>query len=103
MTTPVNWKSGEDVIIVGSVSDQDAEKAYPQGWRAPQPSLRFVPQPPPEQTAKRYQGGTRGTVSSLICCSTLAPDRIRGDSVVPEVEGLRHQAVSLARLRDVTA
>jgi thioredoxin-dependent peroxiredoxin len=45
VATPVNWKSGEDVIIVGSVSDEDAKKAYPQGWRAPRPYLRFVPQP----------------------------------------------------------
>jgi predicted O-methyltransferase YrrM len=35
----------EDVIIAGSVSDEDAKKAYPQGWRAPRPYLRFVPQP----------------------------------------------------------
>jgi len=45
VSTPVNWEPGEDVIIAGSVSDDDARKLYPNGWRAPRPYLRFVPQP----------------------------------------------------------
>jgi alkyl hydroperoxide reductase subunit AhpC len=45
VATPVNWKPGEDVIIAGSVSDADARKTYPLGWRAPRPYLRIVPQP----------------------------------------------------------
>ena len=45
VATPVNWKPGEDVIIAGSVSDEDAKKAYPDGWKAPRPYLRLVPQP----------------------------------------------------------
>ena len=45
VATPVNWKRGEDVIIAGSVSDDDAKKTYPQGWKAPKPYLRIVPQP----------------------------------------------------------
>ena len=45
VATPVNWKPGEDVIIAGSVSDEDAKKQYPQGWKAPRPWLRIVPQP----------------------------------------------------------
>jgi alkyl hydroperoxide reductase subunit AhpC len=45
VATPVNWKHGEDVIIAGSVSDDDAKKAYPQGWKAPKPYIRIVPQP----------------------------------------------------------
>jgi alkyl hydroperoxide reductase subunit AhpC len=45
VATPVNWKSGEDVIIAGSVSDDDAKKQYPQGWKAPKPYIRIVPQP----------------------------------------------------------
>jgi thioredoxin-dependent peroxiredoxin len=45
VATPVNWKSGEDVIIVPSVSDEDARKKYPSGWKAPKPYLRIVPQP----------------------------------------------------------
>ena len=45
VATPVNWKHGEDVIIAGSVSDEDARKAYPRGWKAPKPYIRIVPQP----------------------------------------------------------
>jgi thioredoxin-dependent peroxiredoxin len=45
VATPVNWKNGEDVIIAGSVSDEEAKKQYPQGWKAPKPYLRIVPQP----------------------------------------------------------
>ena len=45
VATPVNWKDGEDVIILGSVTDEDAKKQYPQGWKAPKPYLRIVPQP----------------------------------------------------------
>jgi alkyl hydroperoxide reductase subunit AhpC len=45
VATPVNWKQGEDVIIAGSVSDEEAKKVYPQGWKSPRPYLRIVPQP----------------------------------------------------------
>jgi alkyl hydroperoxide reductase subunit AhpC len=45
VATPVNWKRGEDVIIAGSVSDDEAKKTYPQGWKAPKPYIRIVPQP----------------------------------------------------------
>jgi alkyl hydroperoxide reductase subunit AhpC len=45
VATPVNWKQGEDVIIAGSVSDEEAKKTYPQGWKAPRPYIRIVPQP----------------------------------------------------------
>ena len=45
VATPVNWKQGEDVIIAGSVSDDDAKKVYPDGWKAPKPYIRIVPQP----------------------------------------------------------
>jgi alkyl hydroperoxide reductase subunit AhpC len=45
VATPVNWKQGDDVIIAGSVSDEDAKKTYPQGWKSPRPYIRIVPQP----------------------------------------------------------
>ena len=45
VATPVNWQQGEDVIIAGSVSDEDAKKQYPDGWKAPKPYIRIVPQP----------------------------------------------------------
>ncbi|HEX4159781.1 MAG TPA: peroxiredoxin [Rhizomicrobium sp.] len=45
VATPANWKPGEDVIIAGSVSDEEAKNIYPDGWKAPRPYLRIVPQP----------------------------------------------------------
>ena len=45
VATPVNWKQGEQVIIAGSVSDDEARTIYPTGWSAPKPYLRIVPQP----------------------------------------------------------
>ncbi|MCX7588863.1 peroxiredoxin [Phenylobacterium sp. 58.2.17] len=45
VATPVNWRQGEKVIIAGSVSDDEAKTIYPNGWDAPRPYLRIVPQP----------------------------------------------------------
>ena len=45
VATPVNWKPGDDVIILGSVSDEDAKKQFPEGWNTLKPYLRVVPQP----------------------------------------------------------
>jgi alkyl hydroperoxide reductase subunit AhpC len=45
VATPANWKQGQDVIITGAVSDEEAKKIYPNGWKAPKPYLRIVPQP----------------------------------------------------------
>jgi alkyl hydroperoxide reductase subunit AhpC len=45
VATPVNWKQGEDVVIVPAVSDDEAKKKYPNGWKAVKPYLRIVPQP----------------------------------------------------------
>jgi alkyl hydroperoxide reductase subunit AhpC len=45
VSTPVNWKSGDDVIISGNVSDDEAKQKYPGGWKSPKPYIRIVPQP----------------------------------------------------------
>jgi alkyl hydroperoxide reductase subunit AhpC len=45
VATPVNWENGDDVIIVSSVSDDEAKQKFPGGWKAPKPYLRIVPQP----------------------------------------------------------
>jgi thioredoxin-dependent peroxiredoxin len=45
VSTPANWKQGEDVIISGAVSDEEAKKTYPQGWKAPKPYIRIVHMP----------------------------------------------------------
>ena len=45
VATPVNWKHGDDVIIVPAVSDAEAKEKYPSGWKSPKPYIRIVPQP----------------------------------------------------------
>ena len=45
VATPVNWQEGDEVIIAGSVSDDEAKEIYPEGWRSPRPYIRIVPQP----------------------------------------------------------
>jgi thioredoxin-dependent peroxiredoxin len=45
VATPVNWQQGDDVIIAGSVSDDEARETYPDGWESPKPYIRIVPQP----------------------------------------------------------
>ena len=45
VSTPVNWKNGDDVILQASVSDEEAKKRYPGGWKTPKPYIRIVPQP----------------------------------------------------------
>ena len=45
VSTPADWKQGGDVIIAGSVSDEEAKKTYPNGWKSPKPYIRIVPQP----------------------------------------------------------
>lgn len=45
VSTPVNWKSGDDVIISGNVSDDEAKQKYPGGWKSPKPYIRIIPQP----------------------------------------------------------
>ena len=45
VATPADWKQGEDVIIAGSVTDDEAKTIYPMGWKSPKPYIRIVPQP----------------------------------------------------------
>jgi hypothetical protein len=45
VATPVNWKQGEDVIILPAVSEEEAKLKYPNGWKSPRPYLRIVAQP----------------------------------------------------------
>jgi len=45
VATPVNWQHGDDVIIAGSVSDEQAREMWPEGWDSPRPYIRIVPQP----------------------------------------------------------
>jgi len=45
VATPANWKQGGDVIITGAVTDEEAKKTYPGGWKSPNPYLRIVPRP----------------------------------------------------------
>jgi len=65
VATPVNWEPGEDVIIAGSVSDEDAKKVYPEGWRAPRPYIRFVPQPVAKKVV-RYKKDGIGTFDATV-------------------------------------
>jgi alkyl hydroperoxide reductase subunit AhpC len=53
VATPVNWQQGEDVIIAGSVSDDQAKEIYPDGWESPKPYIRIVPQPGDPVTSER--------------------------------------------------
>ena len=52
VATPVNWRRGEDVIIAGSVSNDEAKTIYPDGWRSPRPYIRIVPQPGSEENGE---------------------------------------------------
>jgi alkyl hydroperoxide reductase subunit AhpC len=52
VATPVNWKQGEDVIIAGSVSDDEAKEIYPEGWESPRPYIRIVHSPEPAGSAQ---------------------------------------------------
>jgi thioredoxin-dependent peroxiredoxin len=63
VATPVNWKYGEDVIIVPAVSDEEARQKYPNGWTAPKPYLRIIPQPdvPAPKQTEDQQAATAGS------------------------------------------
>ena len=53
VATPVQWIPGEDVIIIPSVSDEEARSIYPDGWKAPKPYLRIVPDPPGRESERQ--------------------------------------------------
>src|ERR1043165_773766 len=59
VSTPAQWKQGEDVIISGSVNDEDAKKLFPGGWKSPKPYIRIVPQP-------RKQPSHRSTLQKAL-------------------------------------
>ena len=75
VATPVNWKQGEDVIIAGSVSDDEAKKIYPDGWKAPKPYIRIVPQPLAADRASRPRGARRAAFPFLsgVCDEFSGP------------------------------
>jgi thioredoxin-dependent peroxiredoxin len=52
VATPANWKPGDDVIILPSVSDEQAKEMFPEGWKAPRPYLRIVAQPKDAKATK---------------------------------------------------
>src|SRR4029450_8315445 len=68
VATPVNWKPGQDVIIPTSVSDEDAKKKYPQGFKTLKPYLRVVP--PPKNLPLNLNGRARPFLSSVSCRQT---------------------------------
>src|SRR5215475_8632263 len=62
LATPVDWMPGDDVIIAGSVSNEEAKKIYPNGWKEPKPYIRIVPQPGAHNgTTIRYKKAAIGT------------------------------------------
>src|SRR6201996_6526985 len=71
VATPANWKHGEDVIIAGSVSDEQAKKIYPQGWKAPKPYLRIVAQPKEAKSGTRPALGA-GAAPFKVCAGGYA-------------------------------
>ena len=72
VATPVNWKNGEDVIIVPAVSDEAAKAKYPDGWKAPKPYLRIVPMPSNAALKGAPTGGAPAAATSS------APEARRG-------------------------
>ena len=76
VATPVNWQQGDDVIIAGSVSDDEAKETYPDGWQTPKPYIRIVPQP----QADSYEKESRNE-------GTSAPDHFAQVALVVAVTG----------------
>ena len=100
VATPVNWKQGEDVIIAGSVSDDDAKKTYPDGWKSPKPYIRIVPQPEglvhgkPATKTRTREGRYPPRLRDLRGCMAVLPERFGA---------ARHPAAPAARAETSTA
>ena len=77
VATPVNWTPGEDVIIAGSVSDEQARQKYPEGWKAPRPYLRSCRHPRRAQSSGGAGVVARGS-HPRHCFVPLAPCDRRG-------------------------
>ena len=80
VATPVNWQQGEDVIIAGSVSDEDAQKTYPQGWKAPKPYIRISTAAAVTEALVPQWGTNLHPVTQVVATSHCASKSIRGDS-----------------------
>ena len=84
VATPADWKQGEDVIIAGSVTDDEAKTIYPQGWKSPKPYIRIVPQPKHDvviaSEAKHHLTGTQEWIASRAHPRIRAPAAPRNDA-----------------------
>jgi hypothetical protein len=74
VATPVNWKPGDDVIIVSAVSDEEAKQKYPDGWKAPKPYLRIVPQPVTSSTDRIRASRDQSFASNGFLQSDSGPE-----------------------------
>ena len=83
VATPVNWKQGDDVIILPAVSDEEAKQKYPGGWKAPRPYLRIVPQPRVGAPPARMVRGDPQAILSAVPGARFLPYRRRGRQAPP--------------------
>ena len=97
VATPVNWKQGEDVIIAGSVSDDDAKKTYPQGWKSPKPYIRIVPQPQGLSAARRIR--SIRDIATKARADRAAPSSDSGNASWHRMNPLPISATSIASFR----
>jgi C-terminal domain of 1-Cys peroxiredoxin len=97
VATPVNWKPGEDVIIVPAVSDEAARAKYPCGWKAPQPYLRIVPQP---KASDRAPTGQRRSAPFQLKTSHSSQYRRLDDhvAVIRSKSPLHHPLIFFVRI-----
>jgi len=96
VSTPVNWRQGEDVIIAGSVSDEEAKQLYPRGWKAPRPYIRIVPQPDRSATPIMEQAMTSAFPDwRQFGVRTVRRDQL--DSSTPQTPGM-HRLAAISRI-----